>query len=161
MGVRYYRGYGAFGKIVNKLIAQRSEVVEACEEMMEDLLNTADLDAKKERMEAEQKRITERVEALMNRASREVVEDFSEAYGRLEAEMDRVAGKLDAVEQEKGERGYRERQCKLFLKTISSLGGDMPGERFVDKEVFLSLVDEVVVGDGLRFILRDGTEWIV
>ena len=37
--------------------------------------------------------------------------------------------------------------------------GDMPGERFVDKEVFLSLVDKVVVGDGLRFVLRDGTEW--
>ena len=63
---------------------------------------------------------------------------------------------------------YRERQCKLFLKTVSSLGGcdgadegDIPGERFVDKEVFLSLVDKVVVGDGLRFILRDGTEWTV
>ena len=31
-------------------------------------------------------------------------------------------------------------------------------ERFVDKEVFLSLVDKVVVGEGLRFVLRDGTE---
>ena len=55
---------------------------------------------------------------------------------------------------------------KVFLKTISNLGaedgadaGATPGERIVDKEVFLSLVDKVVVGDGLRFILRDGTEW--
>ena len=86
----------------------------------------------------------------------------------MEAEMKRVTGKLEAVDREKGERGYRERQCKLFLKTVSSLGGcdgadegDIPGERFVDKEVFLSLVDKVVVGDGLRFILRDGKEWTV
>ena len=143
-------------------------MVEACEAVLGDLLNTDDLDAKKERLEAEQKRITGKVEALINKASREVVEDFSEAYGRLEAEMDRVAGKLEAGEQEKGERRYRERQCKLFLKTISNLGGcdgadvgGTLGERFVDKEVFLALVDKVVVGDGLRFTLRDGTEWTV
>ena len=160
--------YEAFQGIVNKLIAQRPEVVEACEAVLGDLLNTDDLDAKKERLEAEQKRITGKVEALMKKASREVVGDFTEAYGKLEAEMDRLAGKLEAVDREKGEREYRERQCKLFLKTVSSLGGcdgadegDIPGERFVDKEVFLTLVDKVVVGDGLRFILRDGTEWTV
>ena len=160
--------YEAFQGIVNKLIAQRPEVVEACEAVLGDLMNTADLDAKKERLEAEQKRITGKVEALMNKASREVVGDFTEAYGKLEAERDRLAGKLEAVDREKGERGYRERQCKLFLKTVSSLGGseradegDTPGEKFVDKEVFLALVDKVVVGDGLRFILRDGTEWTV
>ena len=89
--------YEAFQGIVNKLIAQRPEVVEACEAVLGDLMNTADLDAKKERLEAEQKRITGKVEALMNKASREVVGDFTEAYGKLEAEMDRLAGKLEAV----------------------------------------------------------------
>ena len=104
----------------------------------------------------------------MNKASREVVGDFTEQYAVLEAELKRVAGKLDAVDRERGERGYRERQSRLFLRSFSNLGaddganaGNMPGERFVDKEIFLSLVDKVVVGDGLRFILRDGTEWTV
>jgi hypothetical protein len=59
---------------------------------------------------------------------------------------------------------------RLFLKTVtifsksnaSGAGTEgPPEERFVEKEVFLSLVDKVVVGDGLRFILRDGTEWTV
>ena len=57
---------------------------------------------------------------------------------------------------------------QTFLKTISNLGaddgagvGDMSGEGLVDREVFLSLADKVVVWDGLKFILRDGTEWIV
>lgn len=151
---------------MEKLIALRPEVVAACETVLAGLLNTVDLDTKKERLAAEQKRITEKVETLMNKASREVVEDFSEAYGRLEAEMNRVTAKLEAVEREKGGRGYKERQCRLFLKAISNLGnddrtsaGDMLEERFVDKEVFLSLVDKVVVGEGLRFVLRDGTEW--
>ena len=80
--------------------------------------------------------------------------------------MNRITAKQEGVKREKGDRGYKERQCRLFLKAISNLGnddrasaGDMPGERFVDKEVFLSLVDKVVVGEGLRFVLRDGTEW--
>ena len=54
------------------------------------------------------------------------------------------------------------------MKAISNPGaddgagvGDMSGEGLVDREVFLSLADKVVVGDGLKFILRDGTEWIV
>ena len=85
--------YEAFQGIVNKLIAQRPEVVEACEAVLGDLMNTADLDAKKERLEAEQKRITGKVEALMNKASREVVGDFTEQYAVLEAEMKRVTGK--------------------------------------------------------------------
>ena len=95
----------------------------------------------------------------MNRASREVVEDFTVAYGRLETEMNRVNEKLDAVEREKGERGYRERQCRLFLKTIRSITPGEDGAGLVDSDLFLALVDRVVVGDGLTFILRDGTKW--
>lgn len=101
----------------------------------------------------------------MNRASREAVEDFSEAYGRLEAEMNRITAKLESVDREKGERGYKERQCRLFLKTISNLGGD-DGKNAVATasedsraDLFLTLVDKVVVGDRLTFILRDGMEW--
>jgi len=35
------------------------------------------------------------------------------------------------------------------------------GAGLVDSDLFLALVDRVVVGDGLTFILRDGTEWTV
>ena len=103
----------------------------------------------------------------MNKASKKAVgADFTEVYEKLEMEMNRVKAKLEAVECEKGNRGHKEWQCWLFLRTISNFGnddgagvGDMPGERFFYKEVFLSLVDKVVVGEGLRFVLRDGTEW--
>ena len=163
--------YRAFSSIVQKLIAQRPEVVAACEAVLTDLLNTSDLEQRKQRLVAEQTRITERVEALMTSASREVVEDFTEKYGVLETEMNRITGKLEAVEREKAERAYRERQCRLFLRTISNL----PPASTADEEnmigttpdaqrqgdLFLALVDRVVVGDGLTFILRDGMEWTV
>jgi hypothetical protein len=153
--------YGAFSSIIARLIAQRPDVVEACEQVLAELMDTADLEQRKQRLVAEQTRITERVEALMARASREVVDDFPEQYAVLEAEMNRVTEKLEAVEREKGEREYRERQCRLFLRTIQSI---TPGEDevgLVESDLFLSLVDKVIVGEQLRFILRDGTEWTV
>lgn len=159
--------YETFGEIVKQLIAQRPEVVAACEAILAELMDTTQLDQKRAKLQAEQARITERVEAMVARASREVVADFTEKYGALEAEMNRVTGKLDTVEREKAERGYREQQCRLFLKTISNLvsdnGGDTiqtDGESMEKRgDLFLALVDRVVVGDGLTFILRDGTEW--
>ena len=153
--------YGAFGEIVKQLITQRPEVVAACEQVLAELMDTTQLDQKRAKLQAEQARITERVEAVMARASREVVEDFSEAYGRLETEMNRITGKLEAVEREKAERAYRERQCKLFLRTIQSITPGEDGAGLVDSDLFLALVDRVVVGDGLTFVLRDGTEWVV
>ena len=98
---------------------------------------------------------------MMARASREVVADFTEKYGALEAEMNRVTGKLDTVERENGERGYRERQCRLFLKTIQSITPGEDGAGLVDSDLFLALVDKVIVRDKMTFILRDGTEWTV
>ena len=89
---------------------------------------------------------------------REFVENVTKAYGRLEVEMNRVSGKLEAVEREKGDRGYRERQCRLFMETIQSISDDGRNGS-ADNHLFLALVDRVVVGKGMRFVLRDGTEW--
>ena len=151
--------YGAFGEIVKQLITQRPEVVAACEQVLAELMDTTQLDQKRAKLQAEQARITERVEAIMARASREVVEDFTDQYAALEAEMNRVSGKLSAVEREKAERGYRERQCRLFLKALPTAPSN--DEESVESrgDLFLALVDRVVVGDGLTFILRDGTKW--
>ena len=90
-----------------------------------------------------------------------VVADFTEKYAALEAEMNRVTGKLDAVEREKAERGYRERQCRLLLKALPTAPSN--DEESVESrgDLFLALVDRVVVGEQMRFILRDGTEWTV
>lgn len=158
--------YRAFEEIVNNLIAQRPAIVEACEAVLAELMNTGDLKQRKQRLIAEQTRITERVEQLMNRASQEIVGDFTERYSALEAEMNRVTEKLAAVEREKGERGYRERQCRLFLKALPTDGAAMEARatgatQLVDSELFLALVDKVIVGERLRFILRDGSEWTV
>ena len=46
---------------------------------------------------------------------------------------------------------YRLKQAELFLATLKKLP---EGE---STELFLALVDKVIVGEGLTFVLRDGS----
>ena len=120
--------YKTFGQIVEQLITQKPEVVAACEEILRELIVTTDLDKRKDRLEAEEKWIRERAEFLMERASREHVEDFSEVYGALEKRMKAVNEKLEAVETERRARELKARQCRLYLKKLAALEADLPQE---------------------------------
>ena len=108
--------YRAFGGIIEQFIAQKPEVVAACEEILRKLQTNVDLDKKKAKLETEEMRIREKAETLMDQASRELVEDFSEAYGDLEKQLKTVHEKLEAVEADRKARKYKARQCRLYLK---------------------------------------------
>ena len=53
------------------------------------------------------------------------------------------------------DRAYRAKQAELFLETLKRLPKQAKLE---STDLFMSLVDKVIVGDGLTFIMRDGTE---
>ena len=130
----------------------------ACQQILDELIVTTDLDKRKDRLEAEEKRIRERAESLMDRASRELIEDFSDAYGVLEKQLKTVNEKLEAVETERGARELKARQCRLYLKKLAGLEADN-GEVAGQGETFLALVDRVMVGEKLTFVLKDGSKW--
>jgi hypothetical protein len=83
------------------------------------------------------------------------VEGFTEKYQELEKRYHRVEDRLTAVAAEKQDMAYRAKQAELFLETMKGLpeGADLEST-----ELFMALVDKVIVGDGLTFILRDGSE---
>ena len=165
--------YGAFQEVVDGLLAQRPEVIVACEQILEELLSTDDLAAREDRLKTEAGRITEKVERLMTKASRETVEGFAEAYAALEAEMNRVTGKLDAVEWDRKEREFKGRQIKLFISTLGQLEPETvetvktvktvepaePETAEKAEDLFLALVNKVIVGEKMKFVLKDGSEW--
>ena len=162
--------YKAFGEIVGQLIVQKPEVIAACEEILRELQMNADLGIRKDRLEIEERRIRAKAESLMDRASRELVDDFSEAYGTLEKQLKAVQEKLEAVEADRRARELKARQCRLYLKKLAVLGDDDISQSNIDAdngrgaglgETFLALVDRVVVGEKLVFVLKDGAEWTV
>jgi hypothetical protein len=68
--------------------------------------------------------------------------------------MEQLEKKQADLQQERTDREYRARQSKLFLKVIEGL--EVGPE--IDSELFLALVDKVIVGDGLTFTLKNGEE---
>ena len=113
---------------------------------------TADLDKAENRLNGEKERIQARAEALNNEASHRLISDYGERRGELERKLSLVEEKLKALSAERSDREYKARQCVLFLDKVKRL-------KLVDAETFMALVDKVVVGEGMKFILKDGSEW--
>lgn len=63
--------------------------------------------------------------------------------------------KLNAVDMERKDRTYRLKQAELFMETLKRIPEDAKLE---NTELFMALVDQVIVGNGLTFIMRDGTK---
>lgn len=78
--------------------------------------------------------------------------DDGERYAELERKLSLVEEKLKALSAERSDREYKARQCELFLDKVKRLN-------LVDAETFMALVDKVVVGEGMKFILKYGSEW--
>lgn len=145
----------AFSKIVADLIAQRPQVLEACEVILRSLLETRTLDDKRKRVEHERDTVTGQIQSLVERQARETVEAFAEKYQELEKKYRRTEERLKAVDSERRDREYRLKQAELFVTTLKKLP---EGERIKSIELFMALVDKVIGGDGLTFVLRDGTD---
>ena len=144
----------AFSKIVADLIAQRPQVMEACDEILRSLLDTSILDDKRKRVEHERDTVTGQIQALVERQARETVEAFAEKYQELEKKYRRTEERLKAVDTERRDREYRLKQAELFMATLKKLP---EGEQIESTELFMALVDKVIVGEWLTFVLRDGS----
>ena len=112
------------------------------------------MNCKKLIMNQEEKRIAESVDVLVARQSRMAQDSFKEEYGVLGIQMEQLEKKQADLQQERTDREYRARQSKLFLKVIEGL--EVGSE--IDSELFLALVDKVIVSDGLTFTLKYGEE---
>ena len=70
--------YETFGQIVSEIIEKRPMIIAACEAVLDELLDTHDLDARKEKLDQEEKRIAESVDVLVARQSRMAQDSFKE-----------------------------------------------------------------------------------
>ena len=145
----------AFSNIVADLIARKPQVVEACEAILHELLDSSATDEKRKRLEQEGDAIAKEIESLVERQARQTVEGFADKYQELEKRYRRIEEKLKAAATDRQDRVYRAKQAELFLETLKRLPKQAKLE---STELFMSLVDKVIVGDGLTFIMRDGTE---
>jgi hypothetical protein len=145
----------AFSNIVADLIARKPQVMEACEAILHELLDNSATDEKRKRLGQEGDAIAKEIESLVERQARQTVDGFAEKYQEFEKRYRRIEDKLKAVVADRQDRAYRAKQAELFLETLKRLPKQAKLE---STDLFMSLVDKVIVGDGLTFIMRNGTE---
>ena len=141
-----------FEKVAAQIIQERAEVMEACRETLTSLLDTSAVTGKIEKAARESEKISDQVKELIGEQSRGAVEGFAEKYAALEKKFNAVHERISRLESEKSDQEYRARQALVFLETLD-------GAKLGDSGLFVALVDRVIVGQGLKFILRDESEW--
>ena len=129
--------------------------MEVCVAILHELLDSSATDEKCKRLEQEGDAIAKEIESLVERQARETVDGFADKYQELEKRYRSIEERLKAVVTDRQDRSYRAKQAELFLETLKRLPKQAKLE---STELFMSLVDKVIVGDGLTFIMRDGTE---
>ena len=82
------------------------------------------------------------------------MEALAGKYQELEKKYHRAEERLKAVDAERRDREYRLKQAELFVATLKKLP---EGDQIESTELFMALVDKVIVGEGLTFVLRDGS----
>ena len=148
----------AFAKIVAELIAQRQQILETCEEILHGLLDNSGWDDKRKRAEREREIIAGQIQTLVERQARETVEAFAEKYQELEKKYMKAEQKLTALDAERKDRAYCRKQAELFMTTLKQVPED---GRMEYGELFMTLVEKVIVGQDLTFELRDGSRRVI
>ena len=99
------------------MLGNRDEIIEAYEEVIAALTDTADLDAEQETLENEsevvlgliQKIISENAQTAMDQ------EEYNRRYNELADHYEKLKKKLEALEQERDDREYKSTVLSGFL----------------------------------------------
>ena len=150
----------AFVKTMNQVLERKEEIIETCAQVLATLNDTAPLEQKAERLQAEQDAVNDRIERLI----RENAQDQQEYKLRIEAlyaRCDELKSSMAKVRSQIMDRAGRSRNVEAYLQRISRTE---PLTVF-DESVFTGTVDCVIVRKGqgkndrqLIFRFKDGTE---
>lgn len=74
------------------------------------------------------------------------------SHAEIEKRYEAIQENIAVLEQEKTDRQFRAGEAEAFLNTVKDM------ESLSRDELFIALVDRVVVGKELKFVLKDGSE---
>ena len=149
----------AFVDVMQKVIAEKDAIFAVCREVLDELLDTSELDRIATRLQDQALGMAERVRKLVeeNARVRKNQEEYQREYDALAAEHEKLSEKIRSVEEQKKDKADRRRRIEVFLcmleEQMESLG--------FDPYTFVALVDRVVVGQDrkLEIIFRNGMKY--
>ena len=149
----------AFVDVMQKVITEKDAIFAVCREVLDEVLDTSELDRIATRLQDQALGMAERVRKLVeeNARVRRDQEEYQREYDALAAEHEKLSQQIQAIEEQKKDKVDRKRRIEVFLHLLEEQ------EECVgfDAYTFAALVDRVVIGQDrkLEFIFRNGMKY--
>ena len=146
----------AFVDVMQKVITEKDAIFAVCREVLDEVLDTSELDRIATRLQDQALGMAERVRKLVeeNARVRRDQEEYQKEYDALAAEHEKLSRQIQDVEAQRKDKADRSRKIEVFLRMMEE-----QEECIVfDPYTFVALVDRVIVGQNgeLEFIFRNG-----
>ena len=149
----------AFVSVMQKVIGEKDTIFAVCREVLDEVLDTSELDRVATRLQDQALGMAERVRKLVeeNARVRRDQEEYRQEYDALVAEHEKLSEKIHSIETQKNDKADRRRQIEIFLRMLETQEECVGFEPYT----FVALVDKVVVKeDGkLEFCFRNGMKY--
>jgi hypothetical protein len=145
--------------VLQKVISEKKEIFSICREVLDEVLDTTELDRIATRLQDQALGMAERVRKLVeeNARVRRDQEEYQREYEALVVEHEKLSQQIQDVEAQKRDKADRRRKSEVFLCMLEE---QTECVRF-DLYTFVALVDRVVVRQDrtLEFIFRNGMKY--
>ena len=149
----------AFISVMQKVITEKDAIFTICREVLDEALDTSELDRIATRLQDQALGMAERVRKLVeeNARVRRDQEEYQREYDALVAEHEKLSEKICRVEDQKKDKPDRRRRIEVFLHILEEQAECIRFEPYT----FVALVDKVIVGHDskLEFIFRNGMKY--
>lgn len=114
----------AFMKVLQRLLAERDDVLDACRSAIGMVMNTEKLDMNATQLQDQMVGLNERIKVLIEQNARVCRDqaDYQREYEELASECEKLNARLQAIDAERRGKADRARQIELFLNTIDGQG---------------------------------------
>jgi len=149
----------AFVSVMQKVIAEKDAIFTVCREVLDEVLDTRELDRIATWLQEQTMMISARARRLVeeNARVRRDQEGYQREYDVLVAEHEKLSRQMQEVEAQRKDKADRRRRIEVFLRMLEEQ------EECVvfDPYTFVALTDRVIVGQDrtLEFILRNGMKY--
>ncbi len=149
----------AFVSVMQQVIAEKDAIFAICREVLDEVLDTSELDRVATKLQDQALGMAERVRKLVeeNARVRRDQEEYRREYDALALKHEKLSRQMQDVEAQRKDKTDRRRQIEIFLHMLEEQEECMCFEPYS----FVALVDRVVVGRDrkLEFIFRNGMKY--
>lgn len=149
----------AFVSVMQKVVAEKDAIFAFCREVLDEVLDTSELDREAAQAQDKMMVVAMRVRKLVeeNARVRRNQEEYQREYDALAVENEKLGQQIQAIDERKKDKAERRKRIEVFLHMIEEQEECMKFEPYI----FVALVDKVVAGqDGkLDFYFRNGMSY--